>query len=74
MKRTALLASMLIALATGCSLDSGSGSSQEVTVVIGYQSKTINTVTAGTLLRAQGYLEKRLGDLTSRTGTKYAVQ
>lgn len=74
MKRTALLASMLIALATGCSLDSGSGSSQEVTVVIGYQSKTINTVTAGTLLRAQGYLEKRLGDLTSRTGTKYTVQ
>ncbi len=43
-----------------------------VNVVIGYQSKTINTVTAGTLLRAQGYLERRLADITTRTGTKYA--
>ncbi|MBL3747434.1 ABC transporter substrate-binding protein, partial [Mycobacteroides abscessus subsp. massiliense] len=51
MKRTALLAAILIVLATGCSLDSGSGSSHEVSVVVGYQSKTINTVTAGTLLR-----------------------
>ena len=45
-----------------------------VNVVVGYQSKTINTVTAGTLLRAQGYLEQRLADITTRTGTKYAVQ
>jgi NitT/TauT family transport system substrate-binding protein len=45
-----------------------------VNVVIGYQSKTINTVTAGTLLRAQGYLERRLADITTRTGTKYAVR
>ena len=45
-----------------------------VNVVIGYQSKTINTVTAGTLLRAQGYLEHRLADITTRTGTKYAVR
>lgn len=74
MKRTALLVSLLLALTTGCSLDAGSGSSNEVTVVVGYQSKTINTVTAGTLLRAQGYLEKRLGDVTSSTGTKYTVQ
>ncbi len=36
-------------------------------VVVGYQSKTINTVTAGTLLRSLGYLEKRLGD-------KYAIE
>src|SRR5689334_21463074 len=42
-------------------------------VVGGYQSKTINTVTAGTLLRAQGYLEHRLADITKRTGTKYNV-
>lgn len=74
MKRTALLCSVLLALVAGCSLDSGSGSANEVTVVVGYQSKTINTVTAGTLLRAQGYLEKRLGEVTSRTGTKYTVQ
>jgi NitT/TauT family transport system substrate-binding protein len=45
-----------------------------VNVVVGYQSKTINTVTAGTLLKAQGYLEKRLADITARTGTKYNVQ
>ena len=45
-----------------------------VNVVIGYQSKTINTVTAGTLLRAQGYLERRLNDITTRTGTKYNVE
>jgi len=31
-------------------------------------------VTAGTLLRAQGYLEHRLADITTRTGTKYAVR
>jgi NitT/TauT family transport system substrate-binding protein len=58
----------------GCSLDSASQSSGKVVnVVIGYQSKTINTVTAGTLLRAQGYLERRLNDITTRTGTKYNV-
>ena len=46
------------------SLESG----DTVNVVIGYQSKTINTVTAGTLLRAQGYLEQRLDDITKHTG------
>src|ERR1700733_11231887 len=55
--------------AAGCALDSGNA----VNVVVGYQSKTINTVTAGTLLRAQGYLEHRLADLTKRTGTKFHV-
>jgi NitT/TauT family transport system substrate-binding protein len=60
--------------ATGCSLESFSQSSGVVNVVVGYQSKTINTVTAGTLLRAQGYLEHRLADITARTGTKYAVR
>jgi NitT/TauT family transport system substrate-binding protein len=53
----------------GCALDSANA----VNVVVGYQSKTINTVTAGTLLRAQGYLEHRLSDVTKRTGTKYHV-
>src|ERR1700722_10714646 len=59
---------------SGCSLESLSESSGVVNVVVGYQSKTINTVTAGTLLRAQGYLERRLADITTRTGTKYAVR
>lgn len=78
MKRHALrLVSAVIAVAavaTGCSLESLSQSSGVVNVVVGYQSKTINTVTAGTLLRAQGYLEHRLADITARTGTKYAVR
>src|SRR5262245_9536555 len=55
-KRSALAASALVLSACGVS-----SASSQVTVVIGYQSKTINTVTAGTLLRSQGYLEKRLG-------------
>lgn len=64
----------LTVLVSGCSLESLSESSGVVNVVVGYQSKTINTVTAGTLLRAQGYLERRLADITARTGTKYAVR
>jgi NitT/TauT family transport system substrate-binding protein len=72
--RLVALAAGLTVAATGCSLDSASQSSGNVVnVVIGYQSKTINTVTAGTLLRAQGYLERRLNDITTRTGTKYNV-
>src|SRR5258707_9407869 len=75
LSRLAALVAGLTVAATGCSLDSASNSSGNVVnVVVGYQSKTINTVTAGTLLRAQGYLERRLADITTRTGTKYAVR
>lgn len=56
-------------IATGCSLDS----TDTVNLVVGYQSKTINTVTAGTLLRAQGYLERRLAEVGRRAGTRYRV-
>jgi sulfonate transport system substrate-binding protein len=48
---------------TGCTVagaNADGGGAEEV--VVGYQSKTINTVTAGTLLRERGFLEKRLGD------------
>lgn len=72
--RLASVAAVIVAVISGCSLESLSASSGVVNVVIGYQSKTINTVTAGTLLRAQGYLERRLADITTRTGTKYAVR
>jgi NitT/TauT family transport system substrate-binding protein len=68
------IAAVIVAVASGCSLESLSQSSGLVNVVVGYQSKTINTVTAGTLLRAQGYLEHRLADITARTGTRYAVR
>src|ERR1700759_3451389 len=81
MKRQAARLALAVAMiagtfvvTSGCSLESLSESSGVVNVVIGYQSKTINTVTAGTLLRAQGYLEHRLADITTRTGTKYAVR
>jgi NitT/TauT family transport system substrate-binding protein len=75
MKRTlaALLAGATVVTAAGCALDAKPQSAGEVAVVIGYQSKTINTVTAGTLLRAKGFLESRLADLTKRTDTKYSV-
>ncbi|WP_118914864.1 ABC transporter substrate-binding protein [Mycobacterium shigaense] len=78
MKRhAAWRASVVFAIAatvSGCSLEPLSASSGVVNVVVGYQSKTINTVTAGTLLRAQGYFERRLADITTRTGTKYAIR
>ncbi|MFI9242290.1 ABC transporter substrate-binding protein [Streptomyces sp. NPDC053086] len=65
MKRTAVAlsaATLLLPLsACGGSAEAGSGST--VTVTIGYQSKTINTVTAGTLLRSLGYFEKQLNAL-----------
>jgi NitT/TauT family transport system substrate-binding protein len=67
--RLASAAAAFALVTAGCALDSGNA----VNVVVGYQSKTINTVTAGTLLRAQGYLEHRLDDITKRTGTKFHV-
>lgn len=71
--RLAGVSATLTVLATGCTLDSGGNSGDVVEVVVGYQSKTINTVTAGTLLRARGYLEQRLADVTAQTGTEYRV-
>jgi NitT/TauT family transport system substrate-binding protein len=57
-----MLAALTVSV-SACSLDSTATSDDVVNVVIGYQSKTINTVTAGTLLRAKGFLEKRLADI-----------
>ncbi|WP_174188553.1 ABC transporter substrate-binding protein [Nocardia barduliensis] len=69
----ALLAAALAL--TGCSLEqTGDTPADTVKVVVGYQSKTINTVTAGTLLRAQGYLEQRLRKITESGGAKYQVE
>ncbi|WP_330231448.1 ABC transporter substrate-binding protein [Nocardia sp. NBC_00508] len=67
---------LAVALAlTGCSLEKTDDTpAGTVKVVIGYQSKTINTVTAGTLLRAQGYLEQRLQKITDNGGAKYQVE
>ncbi|MCA2207164.1 ABC transporter substrate-binding protein [Nocardia rosealba] len=77
MKITRLLpVALAVALAAaGCSLESSTAApAGTVKVVIGYQSKTINTVTAGTLLRAQGYLERRLQQITDAGGAKYQVE
>ncbi|MGE0214614.1 ABC transporter substrate-binding protein [Mycolicibacterium sp.] len=76
MKRAfaALLTAATAVSLTACTLDSGSGSDDTVTVVVGYQSKTINTVTAGTLLRAKGFLEQRLADITKTSGVDYRVE
>jgi NitT/TauT family transport system substrate-binding protein len=54
---------------------SGCGLLTETAVVInvGYQSKTINTVNAGTLMRDRGDFEKALGQLGKSTGKKYRV-
>ncbi|MET7692140.1 ABC transporter substrate-binding protein [Streptomyces sp. NPDC005483] len=53
---------LLLAPLTACgSAQAGDGAT--VTVTVGYQSKTINTVTAGTLLRSLGYFEKELNSL-----------
>ncbi|WP_271215277.1 ABC transporter substrate-binding protein [Streptosporangium carneum] len=70
--RAAALAALMLAV-PGCSVAGAAGDGSEdlggdrIRLVVGYQSKTINTVTAGTLLRSLGYLEKRLGD-------RYAVE
>ncbi|MEU4087102.1 ABC transporter substrate-binding protein [Streptomyces aureus] len=74
MKRTALAASLLLLLPlTACGgTAAAGGKGSTVTVTVGYQSKTINTVTAGTLLRSLGLFEKELDAL--HDGHTYKVE
>ncbi|MFI0899115.1 ABC transporter substrate-binding protein [Streptomyces sp. NPDC020983] len=65
-------AALLPLAACGSNAGGGSGG-RTVTVHVGYQSKTINTVTAGTLLRSRGYFEQQLAALGRRDGTTYTV-
>ncbi|MFB6892051.1 ABC transporter substrate-binding protein [Kitasatospora sp. NPDC056327] len=67
----ALLAVATLVAASACSAASADDGTVEV--VVGYQSKTINTVTAGTLLRVQGYLEQRLAEQGRVDGRTYRV-
>lgn len=70
----ALALLLLVApLATGCGEASGAAGSKTVTVTVGYQSKTINTVTAGTLLRSLGYFEQELAARGAKDGVTYKV-
>ncbi|MFB6524421.1 ABC transporter substrate-binding protein [Streptomyces sp. NPDC056401] len=67
---------LILPLATACGESSGTGSggsSKTVTVTVGYQSKTINTVTAGTLLRSLGYFEQELAARGKKDGVTYKV-
>ncbi|MFI1465431.1 ABC transporter substrate-binding protein [Nocardia carnea] len=62
-------AAALTTVLTGCgALDSGT-----VVVNIGYQSKTINTINAGTLLRDRGDFEAALAQLGEQNGKNYKV-
>lgn len=71
---TALIALSLAASSlSACSVAGGAEGDTEV-ITVGYQSKTINTVTAGTLLRERGYFEQRLEDLGKETGKSYRVE
>ncbi|MEV7612840.1 ABC transporter substrate-binding protein [Streptomyces sp. NPDC089799] len=73
----ALPLALLLPLATACGGEDGNtgagGPSKTVTVTVGYQSKTINTVTAGTLLRSLGYFEEELAARGKREGVTYKV-
>lgn len=63
-----------VALLTTSACSAGAvGDSDTVAVAIGYQSKTINTVTAGTLMRDLGLLEQKLTEIGERNGTSYDV-
>jgi len=63
---------LLLAPLTACGGNAAAGDGgSTVTVTVGYQSKTINTVTAGTLLRSLGYFEKELNAL--HDGRTYKV-
>lgn len=64
---------LLAPLTAACGQASGADGAKTVTVTVGYQSKTINTVTAGTLLRSLGYFEQELAARGKREGVTYAV-
>ncbi|MFF8591499.1 ABC transporter substrate-binding protein [Streptomyces sp. NPDC015220] len=63
MRRTPVVlsaAALLLPLSACGGTAAAGGDGTTVTVTVGYQSRTINTVTAGTLLRSLGYFEKQL--------------
>ncbi|CAM5542688.1 hypothetical protein SAVIM338S_04323 [Streptomyces avidinii] len=65
---------LILPLAAACGGASGAdGGRRSVTVTVGYQSKTINTVTAGTLLRSLGYFEQELAARGAKDGVTYEV-
>lgn len=69
----AATAALGAAALAGCTVAGASTGGSSTQIVIGYQSETINTVTAGTLLRSVGYFERDLAALGRKTGKKYTV-
>ncbi|MFC4943808.1 ABC transporter substrate-binding protein [Pseudonocardia sp. GCM10023141] len=67
-----LALAVVLGMAAGCS--SGAGDGSTVVVRVGYQSKTINTINAGTLLRERGSLEATLKTQSATTGKTYTVE
>ncbi|THA73868.1 transporter substrate-binding domain-containing protein [Streptomyces sp. A0642] len=67
-------AALLVTLTAGCGGAASAGGDGTVTVTVGYQSRTINTVTAGTLLRSLGYFEEELRSRGKRDGVTYKVE
>ncbi|WP_433206293.1 ABC transporter substrate-binding protein [Nocardia sp. CA-107356] len=68
---------LLLGAATAATVVAGCGTPDDgktITVNIGYQSKTINTVTAGTLLRDRGTFEAELAELGKPKGLTYKVE
>lgn len=70
------LPALLLGAAAVAGLTTGCGTSDDSTIVvnIGYQSKTINTVTVGTLLRDRGTFEDKLAQLGREQGVTYKVE
>lgn len=66
----ALPAALLASSLSGCGTTADASDGRTVTVTVGYQSKTINTVTAGTLLRSLGAFERRCAPRASVTGRR----
>nr|WSW67484.1 ABC transporter substrate-binding protein [Streptomyces sp. NBC_00995] len=67
-------AALLVTLTSGCGGGASADDGGTVTVTVGYQSRTINTVTAGTLLRSLGYFEDELRSRGKRDGVTYEVK
>ncbi|QNP64690.1 ABC transporter substrate-binding protein [Streptomyces genisteinicus] len=72
--RALLALALLVPAAAGCGGGAEVGGPDTVTVTVGYQSKTINTVTVGTLLRSLGYFEEELEERGARDGVTYEVR
>lgn len=62
-----------VALAASACSPGSAENAQTIVVAVGYQSKTINTVTAGTLMRDLGLLEKKLAEIGADNGKMYEV-